>query len=98
MAQLEEQGEEKQGQAQGQPGFKTKSGHSILPVYGQMTRMLRLGQTVKPLIGITNRENMQGRDATLALRALLDRRKSIIDRDTTHLPLGCEEAMSILWI
>jgi hypothetical protein len=30
VTQLEEQGEEKQRQSQGQPGFKMKSWHSIL--------------------------------------------------------------------
>jgi hypothetical protein len=37
---MEEQGEEKQGQSEGQPGFKMKSRHSSLTAEVENVRML----------------------------------------------------------
>jgi hypothetical protein len=48
VTQLEEQGEEKPGQSQGQPEFKMKSGHNILTAEVEWVRMQGIAQAVKP--------------------------------------------------
>ncbi len=48
VAQLDEQGEEKQGQSRDQPGFKVKNRRGFLAAYGQEARMLGVRKAVKP--------------------------------------------------